>query len=268
MLTLSRLADRISELEQEEFDGDSERLSTWVNMVAFKFGADVHLSPWWEWQFDDVLPDTGNDGWRLEKVSICFDAVMSEAIEIGYTQSQLETPESMDEVLSIVSHLLVNGDWTEFYNQKRQEAQDHENRLLFRRLAHQGALTPDGQAWLKENDKDFLENMRMKNNQPDIDTLLYQLASKAVESETPQERQQRILQRIELMSAPLPEVQTPPVSNGSAVTVQYNGGHRGFQVQTVDGLTRIEPGDVVTLPAHIWQNIQNGGYPLGWWQRV
>lgn len=261
-LSLASLANRIEALEEEEFSGQDEKLSTWQAMVSFRFlyhrlgeaakeqwhkVAPIEAQSalvWWYWKFDDLLPETNQ---KMEKAELLFAAVMDTAIEeLGYTQTQLESSEAMDECIAVVANLLVNHNWTEFHNQKRQEAGDHEKWLLYRRLAHQGELTPEAADWLRLNDLDFLENMRIKNQLPDIDTLLTQLTKKVNQPLKPLESNPERIQRIEIQP-PLPEVQPTP-QNGH-VQVQFFGAqpNGSFSIMTTSGLRPVVQGEVYEL---------------------
>ncbi len=211
-----------------------------------------------------MLPQRQGDAWFTEKVEIAFEVVMNEAVELGYSQQRLE--DSLDEVLAVVSDLLSNEDnWTSFYQSKKDEAQHREDRHRYRGEANRGELSSEGAEWLRQNDKDFLENMAMKNN-TSVDVLLAQLMAKVDKItrpvETPEARYSRILQRIEAVNAPLPETKAPS-TNGSMVTVEYRGGMHGF---SINGQT-VEYGSVVEVTSEQFERLQSG-HPAGWWTKA
>lgn len=293
MLTLTSLANRIEQLEQEDYDGASARLDSWVAMIRWRFFCQEHGNnakevlrslpsdhPMWEvndklvwfpiWKFSDALPSE-RDGWWNERVQIAFAAVIDVGIEdLGYSEAQLSTPEAMNEALEVITNLLDNKEWWEwFYDAKKAEAAAHENRLRYRREAHDNNLTLAGASWLKENDADFLENLAMKQSisvDDLIEQLLGRVATKPVETE--EQRQARLAARIALMTAPPPPA-APAQPNGT-VKVRYVGdlADGSFPIRLADGSTsQVYRDEVYTVTAMQFENMVKYSRQ-GSWQKV
>jgi len=269
MLRLSSIAQRISTLEDEVYQDDSSRMDTWAAMVTWRFFAYEHGASamkvlnslsrdhfmqavrgrlyWFSGRFADVLPHQANDKWWDERVELAFAIVMDEAIELGYSQVRLETPESMNECISVVADLLSNEDvWQSFYAAKKAEAQAHEDRLRYRSAFHTGTIDADGLEWLQQFDSDFWEhNQSAKQPAPVPEKITVPFTS----------------EKFSDLTAPVVQPQ-----NGQAIEVIYVGlDPEGSFTITCDGRdVPVHRGRVYPVSDATWQNVRTDSR----WKRI
>lgn len=283
-MSFNRILSLITEIEQlkQENSSTNAQLETWRNMVAWQYWLnslpdkdnwrkDFEALPkehevrqlynslmWFTGRFADVLPN--NVTWLAEKSGIAFECWIEEAISEGYTESALCSEEAMTDAIQFVAECLTNGSLDRIDELKRQEAEQWELKLKYRRQAHEGSILPDGIKWLEENDSAFWAHFLEK--------------SKPVEGATVE------FSTVQLPEVAIPEnnistvefstVQLPEMVNGKDefILAHWAGVDEGWLTPTADGVLPVFRNRLYKFSLETWGNIQGDNYLKVRWHEV